>query len=232
MTWVKLDDGFPDHPKVLKVGGAAAWLYVSGLCYCGRFLTDGFIPSTALPKLTDAKAPQLLAAKLVEAGMWETAVDGWSVHDYGKYQRTKERVTAQREAASRRQSRKRHGVTDEEVTVTDTDSLSDTDARRVTDALQLLADTDVDNYRLRGGRIDNLRAFRAKCLTTRTTDNRTALCELAAANPDWTIGQLADAVDEPEPAQLHSVPDNCFECGWTLDSEHDHGRMHSDWLAS
>ena len=51
MSWVKLDDQFSDHPKLLKVGPLAGWLWVSSLAYSSRYLTDGFIPEEAVPRL-------------------------------------------------------------------------------------------------------------------------------------------------------------------------------------
>ena len=45
MSWIKIDDQFADHPKVLQAGPLASWLYVCGLTYSGRYLTDGWVPS-------------------------------------------------------------------------------------------------------------------------------------------------------------------------------------------
>lgn len=51
MPWVRIEDTVPDHPKFLRAGPIAAWLWLCGLCYCQRQLTDGFIPKEALPFL-------------------------------------------------------------------------------------------------------------------------------------------------------------------------------------
>jgi hypothetical protein len=82
VSWIKIDDQFPDHPKVITAGPAAGWLYVCGLCYCGRYLTDGFIPSGQVRRLADLKDPQKLADALVSVGLWEVAEGGYQVHDY------------------------------------------------------------------------------------------------------------------------------------------------------
>ncbi len=116
MTWVKLEDTFPDHPKVLEVGDQAAWLFVASLCYSARHLTDGFLPSRAIGKLTGLSKPSQLESRLVAAGMWHETEGGLLIHDYANHQRTREQVTEARAAATRRQSRKRHGVTSSEVT--------------------------------------------------------------------------------------------------------------------
>jgi hypothetical protein len=92
MTWVKLADTFTDHPKIVSVGDRAAWLYVAALCYCSRHLTNGHIPGSALGRLTGLTRPRELAAKLVSVGLWVVYADGWWVHDYQEYQRTREEV--------------------------------------------------------------------------------------------------------------------------------------------
>ena len=53
MSWVKIDDHFSDHPKVVQAGPEAAWLYICGLCYCAKYLTDGFIPKRQVKRLAD-----------------------------------------------------------------------------------------------------------------------------------------------------------------------------------
>ncbi|MBQ1164844.1 hypothetical protein KBZ21_43465, partial [Streptomyces sp. A73] len=40
-TYVKVHDGLPDHPKIIEAGGEAGWLYICGLAYSSRQLTDG-----------------------------------------------------------------------------------------------------------------------------------------------------------------------------------------------
>ena len=98
MAWVKLDDQFPDHPKIIAAGGEAAWLYVAGLCYCSAKLTDGMIPSAMISRLTDRRNAPKLADKLVEVGLWEHADGGYMVHDYGDYQPLASLVRARRES--------------------------------------------------------------------------------------------------------------------------------------
>ncbi len=92
MTWVRLDDGAPLHPKLLAVGPEAAWLWVAGLAYANRHTTNGVIPPQALPALYPSDQwPRArlakLAAALVEAGLWTAREGGgWEVHDYAQYQ--------------------------------------------------------------------------------------------------------------------------------------------------
>ena len=49
--WVKLDDHFFQHPKILRATPEAKLLYLAGLTWCAANLTDGLIPAAALPVL-------------------------------------------------------------------------------------------------------------------------------------------------------------------------------------
>ena len=44
MTWVRIDDRFNEHPKLAAVGPVGWGIWIAGLAYCNRNLTDGFIP--------------------------------------------------------------------------------------------------------------------------------------------------------------------------------------------
>ena len=104
MSWVKLDDGFADHPKVLNAGPTAAWLYIEGLCYAARYLTDGAILDSSLGglgQLTRGRARKL-ADRLVEVGLWEKNGAGYSIHDYLEYNPSRAQVLDDRQIARRR----------------------------------------------------------------------------------------------------------------------------------
>lgn len=85
MGWVYLDDHFPEHPKVLAAGDAAAWLYVCGLAYANRRLMGGKIPRSAIPRLTGARNGPALAKKLVDVELWEDVGDHYQIHDYDQW---------------------------------------------------------------------------------------------------------------------------------------------------
>jgi hypothetical protein len=132
MTWVRLDDQFPDHPKVVAAGAQATWLYISGLCYCSRQLTDGRIPKPIVPRLTDLRKPYDLAERLVVVGLWRDEPGCYVVHDYLAHQRSKEQVEREREAAnvrqkSRRDKKRSHGGSHGEVTRPELDTPTDSD---------------------------------------------------------------------------------------------------------
>jgi hypothetical protein len=108
MAWVRLDDAFPEHPKVIEVGGDAAWLHVCALAYCNRNLTDGKITEGALPRLSDRRHPAKLARLLVAVGLWDETDGGWVIHDYLDFQPSKAKVDAERRAARERMANNRN----------------------------------------------------------------------------------------------------------------------------
>ena len=107
MAWVRIDDGFADHPKILGVGPIGAIIQVRAFCYCGRYLTDGYVPNDAIPGLlhgldhigiSTGGVPGMIeighdatdvdwAEVLVKNGLWEPTKDGkgYMVHDYLDY---------------------------------------------------------------------------------------------------------------------------------------------------
>lgn len=120
MTWIKIDDSFPDHPKIIGLSNEAFRVHIHGLCYCGRFLTDGFIPSAALSKIGSLEA----ISELVEAGLWadEGTAGGYLIYGYLDHQTSKKQVEEKRDSMRERQKRYRernkdsNGVTNELVT--------------------------------------------------------------------------------------------------------------------
>lgn len=127
MTWVRIDDHFDEHPKLAQVGPIGWGVWLAGLAYCNRNLTDGFIPysiaegiggnwTIRVPdenpendreQLWDiARASGMhgedmdtewIIERLIQAGLWEHCYGGYRVHDYDDYQPTKAEVMAQRE---------------------------------------------------------------------------------------------------------------------------------------
>ena len=102
MTWVRIDDGAPLHPKLLDAGPEAAWLWTCGLAYCNRNHTDGLIAARHLAALYPGAWPAVrleeLAARLVSVRLWDADGPDYRVHDYAHYQEeaTREVVDARR----------------------------------------------------------------------------------------------------------------------------------------
>ena len=118
MPWVRIDDGYADHPKLAAVGPLGQALWLAGLAYCNRNLTDGFIPWSASQRLVtwtyrddlgqvsiylgshnDAPVTnEYVCGLLVGARLWIEVPGGFLIHDYEKYQPTKAQIMAEREA--------------------------------------------------------------------------------------------------------------------------------------
>jgi hypothetical protein len=108
MSWVRLDDHFDEHPKILRAGALGAALWTKTLAYCNRQpARNGFIPLEKVKSYRDAdlRDPTKIAARLVAAGLWEEAEGGYRIHDYHDFQPTvedAERLSTKRATAGRR----------------------------------------------------------------------------------------------------------------------------------
>lgn len=103
MPWFKVDDGLPDHPKVLVAGNAAMGLWVRSGAWSMKHLTDGFIPEAVVALLGTARE----ARSLVTAGLWVQVDGGYRFHEWEGRQPSKEAVQRDRDAAADRQKRAR-----------------------------------------------------------------------------------------------------------------------------
>lgn len=114
MTWVKLDDQFFAHPKIVNLDKDAKLLYLAGLTYCAQHLTDGLISAGGLRiVLAMVEAKRQAVTALVTAGLWDSAPDGaYQVHDYLEYNPSAEQVKHDRHLAAQRQAewRERKGA--------------------------------------------------------------------------------------------------------------------------
>jgi hypothetical protein len=125
MPWVRLDDHFDEHPKLSRVGPLGLALFVTGLAYCNRNLTDGFIPwarartmmsweflgaddggergqrlysiGVSCGMAGEDVTGDFVIGLLLDAGLWDEVPGGYRVHDYDDYQPTKAQVEAERE---------------------------------------------------------------------------------------------------------------------------------------
>lgn len=115
MTFLRLDDRF-------LMGKARAWgvkgrsLYLAGLCFCNRELTDGAIPKNMVAVLlAEAEVDKATIKTLVAAGVWVDEGDRYRVHDYLAHQRSREQVLRER-ATWRRQKQGQKTDTDSDST--------------------------------------------------------------------------------------------------------------------
>lgn len=104
MSWARLDDNMPHHPKIMAAGLDAFGFDAAGLCYCNRYGTDGFIADSALSAVfPPAKAPKKLAQRLVEVGRWtrDDERGGYVINDFLEYNLSAEEVRERREEIHR-----------------------------------------------------------------------------------------------------------------------------------
>lgn len=104
MGWVKLDDAFHAHPKVMAAGLEATGLFALSLSYSANYLTDGNVPHRWV-QMTAGKRAQQLADALVATGLWDPRPNGYQVHDYLEWNMSKAQVLARRERDSTRKTR-------------------------------------------------------------------------------------------------------------------------------
>lgn len=90
MPWIRLEDNFTTHPKVIGLSDAAFRLYVHGLCYANSQKTDGLIPRQWLTG-GRGKVPKA-AAELVEAKLWTVVDHDFEIHDFLNYQRSRMQI--------------------------------------------------------------------------------------------------------------------------------------------
>lgn len=122
MGWIKLDDGFLDHPKFLRAGPLAGYLHIAAMAWCNRNLTDGVIPRVQPARLVawhtandclnvdvvgriadheEAVSWSVLVERLLETGLWVEREDGdYEVHGYLEWQTSAEEIRAKREGLS------------------------------------------------------------------------------------------------------------------------------------
>ena len=109
MAWVRVDDDWPTHPKVLGLGLAASGLWIRALCHCNKHRTDGLIRGSnvaAMAGRTTKAQLKKAVEELVGAGLWVVEGENFRIHDYAEYQPTSsdlaerdERISSARRSA-------------------------------------------------------------------------------------------------------------------------------------
>jgi hypothetical protein len=115
MPFVQLDDQIANHPKILKAGPEASWLWACAIAYCQNHLTDGYVTRETLHTLPGFKGRhQQLADRLIQAvkpggqhGLLERRGDDYAVHDYLDRNPSKAVVLERRRKAAERKARER-----------------------------------------------------------------------------------------------------------------------------
>ncbi|MFF7096370.1 hypothetical protein ACFY9A_28845 [Streptomyces rubradiris] len=114
MAWFALDDGFDTHPKVRKAGNAAVGLFVRLGVHATKHLTEGHLDGDIVRHYGTAATIR----KLITVGMLhepghgctrcpQPAADGYYIHDYLDYNKSRAQIEAARESARKRQQKGR-----------------------------------------------------------------------------------------------------------------------------
>lgn len=131
MGWVRLDDRISEHPKMCKAGPLGLAVFVAGLAYCNRNLTDGFIPTSVASTLLHGGWEDdegrvwetcvssgmagydfeciLIAELLADVGLFHRVPGGFRIHDYEDYQPSKAEVLEKRQKTADRVAKHRKG---------------------------------------------------------------------------------------------------------------------------
>jgi hypothetical protein len=128
--WVKLDDGFDGHPKVIALydgdhAADALALWTRCASWSGKHLTEGRIPRGLVRQSPHAAG----AAELVRVGLWLETPEGYAFHDWlrrnpaksaveEKQAKTRERLAAWR--AKQAENAQCNAVTTPAVTLSPT----------------------------------------------------------------------------------------------------------------
>jgi hypothetical protein len=102
MSWAKIDDRLWSHPKFLGLSLSAAGLWLFGLSYAASLERDGWFPGDALSRLTVTPDCESFAHELVHAGLWIREPDGYRIHDYLRFNRSRKQLVRQRKKTANR----------------------------------------------------------------------------------------------------------------------------------
>lgn len=118
MSWLRIDDGFPSHPKLQGWTPAQKWALVELFCYCARHKTEGYVPSD-LSLLPRAVTGRLLSLAEDSGVLDRDEDDCLIVHDWQRYNPSDvtaaERMKRMRERNAERNA-KRNGTRNKPVT--------------------------------------------------------------------------------------------------------------------
>lgn len=140
MVMANLDEERHRNQKILNLSLAAIGLDSLALTWCAAHLTDGFIPNEVAIELS--RKAQRVIVELVNGGRWETHEGGYLIHDYLRYNKSREDVFAQRQRTASRVAKHRSVVRQAEtVTVLQAcNSVTSPDVTRYTDGCNALHD--------------------------------------------------------------------------------------------
>lgn len=119
MAWLRVDDGFPEHAKLLALKRGQRWTWLEVLAYCARQSNGGYVPA-GISETMKWVTPAFLA-RCLEVGLLDEGEDGYTVHDWEVY-------NPKDPSGAQRQLRYRNRHRNDEVTGT----VTETPLRKVT----------------------------------------------------------------------------------------------------
>jgi hypothetical protein len=130
MPWARLEDSYFTHRKVADLSKDAKLLDLAAIAFSARELRDGELSRSdvrVIAAQVDVEDVFAVADQLVAAERWGKTENGYIIHDYLKYNPSREQVLKEREATAKRvaewragkranRSKPRNGVTNSERT--------------------------------------------------------------------------------------------------------------------
>lgn len=109
-NYVRIDVGMPGHPKIAALSPGTKWTLIELWCWCGQYLTDGFVPAANWNRIGTPRERNAIVA----AGLAVPEDGGWRMHDYLEHQRSRaevdekraQRVEAGKNSAAARQAKR------------------------------------------------------------------------------------------------------------------------------
>jgi hypothetical protein len=136
MTWIKLDDKTPRHPKIGGLSDKAFRWWINSICYASEFLTDG-----VLSKVFWKRVPHGVRAELTKAKLWIFDDPNLVIHDYLEHQQSRQSVENERRRQRDRRNTDR-GTADRRTAGTTAGTTSGTTPVRTATTLEVDTDTD------------------------------------------------------------------------------------------
>lgn len=105
MPWARLEDGYFTHRKVADLSKDAKLVDLAAIAFSARELRDGELTRAdvrIVAAQVDVGDPFAVAEELVTAGRWSRNERGYVIHDYLKYNPSRQQVLKEREAGAKR----------------------------------------------------------------------------------------------------------------------------------
>ena len=118
MSWLRIDDGFPQHPKLVRLSRPDRWTWLEILAYCARYRTSGEVPISvgeAVKYASPAFLNRCFELHLLDHS--EHGTEDYHVHDWESYN-PKDPTAADRMQRHRNRNAKRNDDRNDAVTET------------------------------------------------------------------------------------------------------------------